>query len=297
MNKARGSVSILVIFIFAILSFLLLFLLSRLERGGLLLEAERDGLKSGYAAESMAHLAYRSTDEEVFRQVLLERDAIALNAPSWDGIAGEKAKISPIRTSGAYTRFSLSADCRYRGIYSRAIVTGELVHPLFAQQDGILSADEIETAGLLPAWKEAFRLWSYAPKDRLPSVVVDRPSEMHYNGGKWILTDGADGQIQTEAKQALDIRSELSVPDGYSTEGLVFLRSGSVLRGTLYVRGVVIAEADSVVEGKIVCDGLCIGYLPMDTVSNFHPRKAERYLANFPEFLECGNIRTKKEFR
>lgn len=298
MTKRRGSIALLAIFIFAIISLLALVIFSRLEDNFLLLRTELDEKQSSYNSESLVYLAKEDLKKEQIVNVVEHRGKFDLPAPAFNGSTVEKAEMSPFIEKGSYTQVQLEVQSSYKSIPTKAILRFNGVHPIFEQEDGVISTKELKEQGVYDKWQKALAdSFSKESKSRASLWMTDKPSTIKKEGNNFIQVS-EDGTQAPLAPMGLQLRWEVASPAVLDVpmdiKGVLWLKRGASIKGDVHVRGVVIREAGSSVEGRMIVDGLLIGDKDEAVHVNYQPRPVEEVFCFFDDFIQPHDFRLKK---
>lgn len=298
MTKRRGSIALLAIFIFAIISLLALVIFSRLEDNFLLLRTELDEKQSSYNSESLVYLAKEDLKKEQIVNVVEHRGKFDLPVPAFNGSTVEKAEMSPFIEKGSYTQVQLEVQSSYKSIPTKAILRFKGVHPIFEQEDGVISTKELKEQGVYDKWQKALGdSFSKESKSRASLWMTDMPSTIKKEG-KNFIQEFADGSQVPLAPMGLKLRWEVASPAVLDVpmdiKGVLWLKKGAGIEGDVHVRGVVIREEGSSVEGRMIVDGLLIGEKDEAIHVNYQPRPVEEVFCFFDDFIQPHDFRLKK---
>lgn len=298
MNKRRGSIALLAIFIFAIISLLALVIFSRLEDNFLLLRTELDEKQSSYNAESLVYLAKEELKKEQIEKVVEVRGKFNLLLPAFNGSTVKKAEMSPFIEKESYTQVQLEVQSSYKSIPATAILRFKAVHPIFEQQDGVISTKEMKEQGVYDTWQKTLAdSFIKEPKSWIVRWKTDKPSTLKKEGRNFIqvFEDGSQAPL---APIAHELRWEVASPTVLDApmdiKGVLWLKKGASIKGDVHLRGVVIREEGSSVEGQMIVDGLLIGEKDEAVHVNFQPRNVEEVFCFFDDFIQPNSFRLKK---
>lgn len=298
MNKRRGSIALLAIFIFAIISLLALVIFSRLEDNFLLLRTELDEKQSSYNAESLVYLAKEELKKEQIEKVVELRGKFNLSPPAFNGSTVKKAEMSPFIEKESYTQVQLEVQSSYKSIPATAILRFKAVHPIFEQQDGVISTKEMKEQGVYDTWQKTLAdSFTKEPKSWVVRWKTDKPSTIKKEGRNFIqiFEDGSQAPL---APIVHELRWEVASPTVLDApmdiKGVLWLKKGASIKGDVHLRGVVIREEGSSVEGQIIVDGLLIGEKDEAVHVNFQPRNVEEVFCFFDDFIQPNSFRLKK---
>lgn len=298
MNKRRGSIALLAIFIFAIISLLALVIFSRLEDNFLLLRTELDEKQSSYNSESLVYLAEEKLKREDIVIVVETQGRFDLPDYDFNNSDVKVSELSPFIEKGSYTQVQLKVNSSYKKIPSEAILRFKGVNPIFEQPDGVLSTKEMKERGVYDKWQKTL---SDSFSKETPSWITrwkaDKPSTLKKEG-KNFIQEFADGTREALAPIALQLRWEVASPVVLDVpmdiKGVLWLKKGSSIKGDIHVRGVVIREEGASVEGQMIVDGLLIGEKDEAVHVNFQPRNVEEVFCFFDDFIQSNSFRLKK---
>lgn len=298
MNKRRGSIALLAIFIFAIISLLALVIFSRLEDNFLLLRTELDEKQSSYNSESLIFLAKEKLKKDDIVKVVEKQGKFDLPASEFNGSSGKKPELSPFIEKGSYTQVQLQVQSSYKKIPSKAILRFKGVNPIFEQPDGVLSTKEMKERGVYDKWQKTL---SDSFSKETPSWITrwkaEKPSTLKKEG-KNFIQEFEDGTREALAPIVLQLRWEVASPVVLDVpmdiKGALWLKKGSSIKGDVHVRGVVIREEGASVEGQMIVDGLLIGEKDEAVHVNFQPRNVEEVFCFFDDFIQSNSFRLKK---
>ena len=298
MTKRRGSIALLAIFIFAIISLLALVIFSRLEDNFLLLRTELDEKQSSYNSESLVYLTKEELKKEQIANVVENRVKLDLPAPSFNDSTMKKAKMTPYIEKGSYTRVQLEVQSSYKSIPSKAILRFKGVNPIFEQPDGVISTKEMKERGVYDTWQKTLAdSFLKETKNWASRWKTDKPSTLKKEGNNFIQVL-EDGSRATLAPVALQLRWEVASPVVLDVpmdiKGVLWLKKGASIKGDIHVRGVVIREEGASVEGQMIVDGLLIGEKDDAIHVNFQPRNVEEVFCFFDDFIQSNSFRLKK---
>ncbi|WP_077075277.1 polymer-forming cytoskeletal protein [Aedoeadaptatus urinae] len=298
MTKRRGSIALLAIFIFAIISLLALVIFSRLEDNFLLLRTELDEKQSSYNSESLVYLAKEELKKEQIVNVVEHRVKLDLPAPAFNSSTVKKAEMSPFVEKGSYTRVQLEVQSSYKSIPSKAILRFKGVNPIFEQPDGVISTKEMKERGVYDTWQKTLAdSFLKETKNWASRWKTDKPSTLKKEGNNFIQVL-EDGSRATLAPVALQLRWEVASPVVLDVpmdiKGVLWLKKGASIKGDIHVRGVVIREEGASVEGQMIVDGLLIGEKDDAIHVNFQPRNVEEVFCFFDDFIQSNSFRLKK---
>lgn len=298
MNKRRGSIALLAIFIFAVISLLALVIFSRLEDNFLLLRTELDEKQSSYNSESLVYLTKEELKKEQIANVVENRAKLDLPAPSFNDSTVKKAEMTPYIEKGSYTRVQLEVQSSYKSIPSKAILRFKGVNPIFEQPDGVISTKEMKERGVYDTWQKTLAdSFLKETKNWASRWKTDKPSTLKKEGNNFIQVL-EDGSRATLAPVALQLRWEVASPVVLDVpmdiKGVLWLKKGASIKGDIHVRGVVIREEGASVEGQMIVDGLLIGEKDDAIHVNFQPRNVEEVFCFFDDFIQSNSFRLKK---
>lgn len=298
MTKRRGSIALLAIFIFAIISLLALVIFSRLEDNFLLLRTELDEKQSSYNSESLVYLTKEELKKEQIANVVENRVKLDLPAPSFNDSTVKKAEMTPYIEKGSYTRVQLEVQSSYKSIPSKAILRFKGVNPIFEQPDGVISTKEMKERGVYETWQKTLAdSFLKETKNWASRWKTDKPSTLKKEGNNFIQVL-EDGSRATLAPVALQLRWEVASPVVLDVpmdiKGVLWLKKGASIKGDIHVRGVVIREEGASVEGQMIVDGLLIGEKDDAIHVNFQPRNVEEVFCFFDDFIQSNSFRLKK---
>lgn len=298
MTKRRGSIALLAIFIFAIISLLALVIFSRLEDSFLLLRTELDEKQSSYNSESLVYLAKEDLKKEQIVNVVEHRGKFDLPAPAFNDSTVKKAEMSPFVEKGSYTQVQLEVQSSYKSIPTKAILRFKAVHPIFEQEDGVISTKEMKEQGVYDKWQKTLAdSFSKESKSRASLWMTDKPSTIKKEGNNFIQ-EFADGSRVPLVPIGIQLRWEVASPAVLDVpmdiKGVLWLKKGASIKGDVHVRGVVIREEGSSVEGRMIVDGLLIGEKDDAIHVNYQPRAVEEVFCFFDDFIQPHDFRLKK---
>lgn len=298
MTRRRGSIALMAIFIFAIISLLSLVIFSRIEDNLLLIRTEKDEKQASYYAESLAYLANEGINKELIARVVQDGTTEQLPAVSFDDVEDKKPMLLPVMEKGTYTALKLETACTYKGISGKATLKFNGVNPLFNQQDGVLSVEEMKDAGVYDNWQSLLEENFIKPsKDGTRLLHTEGPLHLKQKDGRilQVAPDGTESpfldnmrNLRWEMAGALETESPLEMV------GVLWLKKGASVKGNIHLSGVLIREPGSTVEGQIIVDGLLIGEKNGPIKANFQPRSAELHFCFFDDFIEPSGYRLKK---
>ena len=298
MNKRRGSIALLAIFIFAIISLLALVIFSRLEDNFLLLRTELDEKQSSYNAESLVYLAKEELKKEQIEKVVEVRGKFNLSLPAFNGSTVKKAEMSPFIEKESYTQVQLEVQSSYKSIPATAILRFKAVHPIFEQQDGVISTKEMKEQGVYDTWQKTLAdSFIKEPKSWIVRWKTDKPSTLKKEGRNFIqvFEDGSQAPLAPIAHQLRwEVASPTVLDAPMDIKGVLWLKKGASIKGDVHLRGVVIREEGSSVEGQMIVDGLLIGEKDEAVHVNFQPRDVEEVFCFFDDFIQPYSFRLKK---
>lgn len=298
MTKRRGSIALLAIFIFAVISLLALVIFSRLEDNFLLLRTELDEKQSSYNSESLVYLTKEELKKEQISNVVENRAKLDLPAPSFNSSTLKKAEMTPYIEKGSYTRVQLEVQSSYKSIPSKAILRFKGVNPIFEQPDGVISTKEMKERGVYDTWQKTLAdSFLKETKNWASRWKTDKPSTLKKEGNNFIQVL-EDGSRATLAPVALQLRWEVASPVVLDVpmdiKGVLWLKKGASIKGDIHLRGVVIREEGASVEGQMIVDGLLIGEKDDAIHVNFQPRNVEEVFCFFDDFIQSNSFRLKK---
>lgn len=298
MNKRRGSIALLAIFIFAIISLLALVIFSRLEDNFLLLRTELDEKQSSYNAESLVYLAKEELKKEQIEKVVELRGKFNLPLPPFNGSTVKKAEMSPFIEKESYTQVQLEVQSSYKSIPATAILRFKAVHPIFEQQDGVISTKEMKEQGVYDTWQKTLAdSFTKEPKSWVVRWKTDKPSTLKKEGRNFIqvFEDGSQAPLAPIVHQLRwEVASPTVLDAPMDIKGVLWLKKGASIKGDVHLRGVVIREEGSSVEGQMIVDGLLIGEKDEAVHVNFQPRNVEEVFCFFDDFIQPNIFRLKK---
>lgn len=298
MSKRRGAIAIMAIFIFAIISLLAFVIFSRLEDNFLLIGTEKDEKQSSYYTESLAYLAKEGVKKDDLIKIIKHRGELDLSLPTFDGIKAEKAHLSPVKEAGAYTAVELEVASTYRRIRTVAKLRFKGVNPVFEQEDGVISVKEMKELGVYEPWQKILADdFSVTPPMGTTRWTTDRTMTLKREGRNFFQafedeTQAPLSPIGTQLRW--EVCAPVNVEEPLDMNGVLWLKEGAHIRGTIHLRGVLICEEGSVVDGEIIVDGLIIGDKSGSTRVNFQPRPVEETFCFFDEFIQPNHYRMKK---
>lgn len=298
MTKRRGSIALLAIFIFAIISLLALVIFSRLEDNFLLLRTELDEKQSSYNSESLVYLAKENLKKEQIINVVEHRGKFDLPAPVFNDSTVKKAEMSPFIEKGSYTQVQLEVQSSYKSIPTKAILRFQGVHPIFEQEDGVISTKEMKEQGVYDKWQKTLAdSFSKESKSRVSRCKTDKSSIIKKEGNNFIQ-EFADGSRAPLVPIGIQLRWEVASPTVLDVpmdiKGVLWLKKGASIKGDVHVRGVVIREEGASLEGKMIVDGLLIGEKDDAIHVNYQPRAVEEVFCFFDDFIQPHDFRLKK---
>lgn len=300
MTKRRGSIALLAIFIFAIISLLALVIFSRLEDNFLLLHTELDEKQSSYNSESLVYLAEEKLKKEQIEKVVEVRGKFNLPAPAFNGSIVKKAEMSPFIEKGSYTQVQIEVQSSHKSIPSTAVLRFKAVHPIFEQEDGVISTQVMKEQGVYDTWQKTLAdSFLKEPKSWVVRWTTDKPSTLKKEGRNFIqaFEDGSQAPL---APILYQLRWEVASPTVLGApmdiKGVLWLKKGASIKGDVHVRGVVIREEGSSVEGQMIVDGLLIGEKDDAVHVNYQPRLVEEVFCFFDDFIQPHGFRLKKHY-
>lgn len=298
MSRRRGSIALMAIFIFAVISLLSLVIFSRIEDNLLLLRAEKDEKQASYYAESLAYLANDGVDKKRITDVIRLQAVRDLPPVEMDGVRDANPRLAPIKEEGHYTALRLSTACTYKGIGGKANLIFHGVNPLFNQEDGVLSVEEMKDAGIYEAWQPKLQAsFEKLPETGVLSLKTLAPLHLRQRDGKLVEVSEEDKEmpfLEGTKKLRWEIASGVAIESPLDISGVLWLKKDSSVKGDIHVEGVVIREPGAAVEGQVVVDGLLIGEKAGPIKSNFQPRAVESTFYFFDDFIKPGGYRLKK---
>lgn len=322
MKKTQGAISILVLFIFLILSFLVLFLVLSLEQRSLTYSNDYDGLQSSYISESLALATYEnlSYEQDIYGQVLRE-GSFPIEGVSFNGFQPQKASIYKFREETQdLSKFCIDISSEYKNISSRAQLMGNLINPIFNQvEDGILDGEDLKNNGLDRSFFDALYGDFYKSNRNFSGdkILISQPMVAQMKGSNIeffpsIVDGGLDPLNQTGPQafsvprplniilyEILEVEGDLSVRGPANMRGLVIVKNGAKLRieDSFSLEGVFLVEEGGVIEGQIGVNGLLINLTqgPIPGRKIFSPTLLENCLVGFeglikPEFLYIKKV-------
>ncbi|MDD7363849.1 MAG: hypothetical protein SPI65_01895 [Peptoniphilus sp.] len=299
MSKKRASVSIMALFIFAVMAFLALFLFSRIEHRTVLEDTRRDAIQSGYDAESLLYLAWEDVEPEEFAKLMTYGGTRERPKPSFRGVTADHSTLSTERRDGAYSGFVLNVASTYRGIRATAILKGNLVDPVFDVENGILNLEENS------AHREAVAPWIRGLSEDFSGYGngsdaswTCEEGELTYRAGDYLLREEgrADQSFRAQLPARGCVAKKLTLKTPLDMKGLVVFEDGATIEGVIRIEGVCLAKGEVDIDGDVICRGLYIGK-PNDAVRvHADPRATEKVLARFPGFVSPNAIRVKKVY-
>ncbi|MDY3118643.1 MAG: polymer-forming cytoskeletal protein [Peptoniphilus sp.] len=298
MSKRRGSIALMAIFIFAIVSLLALVIFSRLEDNLLLLDTEKDEKQSSYYAESLAYLARREIKRAQLESVLSFGREFTLPKPEFENIRAEKVQLVPVREEGRYSAVKLETWCTYKGIHTVAQLYFQGVNPLFDQKDGVLSTEEMREEGVYDRWKIALEeQFVKTPPSNITQRTSDKAVTIRRKGTSYVQV--SEEGIEKDFSPVMgtlrwEVAGLVKVEGPMEIRGVLWLKPGAHIEGDVHVEGVLIREAGSAVDGSLVVDGLLMGEKTGSIRANFQPRNVEKVFCFFDEFIKPNDYRLKK---
>lgn len=298
MSRRRGSIALMAVFLFAVISLLSLVIFSRIEDNLLLLGAEKDEKQASYYAESLAYLANEGVSKKRIIDVIQLGGSYHLPAVSMDDVSDEHPRLSCVAEKGSYTAVKLEISCTYKGIGAKANLRFEGVNPLFIQEDGVLSVEEMNNAGVYEAWQPMLaESFAKLPEAGVRSVITREPLHLKQKDGKIVQVMEENQEIpfhENTGKLRWEIESAVETKNPLEVTGVLWLKKGSSLKGDVHVKGVLIREPGATVEGQMVVDGLLIGENTGPIRANFQPRPVEQSFYFFDDFIKPSGYRLKK---
>lgn len=298
MSRRRGSIAIMAIFIFAVISLLALVIFSRIEDNLLLLRAEKDEKQASYYAESLAYLANEGIDHKMIADVIRSGKICDLPAVSIDEARDVHPRLSSVSEKGSYTALKLETACKVKGISAGAHLCFRGVNPLFIQEDGVLSIEEMKDAGVYERW-QSMLVASFLKEPEIGVLPINTQQSLHLRqkDGKLVQINGENEEIPF-LENTRNLRWEISNPvktdSPLDINGVLWLKKGSSITGDVHVKGVLIRDPGAAVEGQMVVDGLLIGEKSGPIRVNFQPRPVERSFYFFDDFIKPTGYRLKK---
>ena len=298
MSSRRGSIALMAVFIFAVISLLSLVIFSRIEDNLLLLRAEKDEKQASYYAESLAYLAKENLNQKMISDVIYAGAKLNLPAVAMDGARDRSPLLMPINEEGSYTDVKLSTACKYRGIEAKANLLFHAVNPIFTQEDGVLSVEEMKEAGVYEPWQPMLEAsFNKPPEPGVHRLNTQEPFHIRQREGKFVQVSEGDREIpilEGRKKLRWEIASFVEAESPLDVNGVLWLKKGSRIKGDVHVKGVLIREPGAAVEGQMVVDGLLIGEKAGPIRANFQPRSVESTFYFFDDFIKPGGYRLKK---
>lgn len=300
MTKRRGSIALLAIFIFAIISLLALVIFSRLEDNFLLLRTELDEKQSSYNSESLAYLAEEELKREQIEKVVEVRGKFNLPVPDFNSGTVKKAEMSPFIEKGSYTQVQLEVQSSYKEIPATAVLRFKAVHPIFEQEDGVISTQEMKERGVYDTWQKTLAdSFVKEPKSWVVRWKTDKPSTLKKEDRNFIqvFEDGSQAPLAPVVQQLRwEVASPVVLDAPMDIKGVLWLKKGASIKGDIHVRGVVIREEGASVEGQMIVDGLLIGEKDEAVHVNYQPRNVEEVFCFFDDFIQPHDFRLKKHY-
>lgn len=300
MTKRRGSIALLAIFIFAIISLLALVIFSRLEDNFLLLRTELDEKQSSYNSESLVYLAEEELKRDQIEKVVEVRGKFNLPAPDFNSGTVKKAEIFPFIEKGSYTQVQIEVQSSYKEIPSTAVLRFKAVHPIFEQEDGVISTKEMKERGVYDTWQKTLAdSFVKEPKSWVVRWKTDKPSTLKKEGRNFIqvFEDESQAPLAPIVQQLRwEVASPVVLEAPMDIKGVLWLKKGASIKGDVHVRGVVIREEGASVEGQMIVDGLLIGEKDEAVHVNYQPRNVEEVFCFFDDFIQPHDFRLKKHY-
>lgn len=317
MKKTSGGISILVLFVFLIITFILLYLLMTLEQRISINKNMYDGLQSSYYSESVAYLAEEGIDIEKYME-LYENSKVKLEAITFsDG----KTKSIELRREkygeNNFTNYLIEVEGEYKRIPSRAIIKGSLVDPIFFQEDGLLLESELinskNYSKIIDSIKTDFFSQNKYINGKIYTInesTCGRRSSTLITFSPLLKMDLEQGDseeveplstfdLNKNEHNVLIINDEVQFQGDIQFKGLIIVRPGGKLNleNSLSIEGVCIVENEGKVGGMLNCKGLCINlsHNLMDLNSTYNTENIEKYLYLLDGFVNPNMKYLKKE--
>lgn len=297
MNKRRASVSLMAVFVFAVVALVATFVFSRIEHRTILDDNERDALESGYCAESLAYLAWSRLDQTDFIKLLGSNETRTLERPAFHEAFVKQVTLMPEREQGAYSTLRLTVTSTYKGIPSTAILKGELVNPIFSRPNGVLKPTQDKTS-TIHRWLKDLEADFSVYKRSGEVIWTVKDGELSYQNGRYLLkeVDGKEQSFIPAASMRGKIDGKLLLRTPLDMQGIVVIEEGAQIEGVLRIKGVIFAKGPFTLNGSLYCEGLYIGEAENSVHAVFHPRYVERALRYFPGFIAPNKFHMKKVY-
>ena len=298
MSKRSGSVSLMAVMIFCILSLLCLYLFSRIETQSVTEMVAGDSVQSGYYAESLAYLAWRNLNEEKLASVM-NRATQELSRPSYKEVSAQSATLKRIEEEGKYSGFSLSTRAKYKGILATAYLNGELVNPVFYDESGHIAYDDDGFQKIVSSWIKSLESnpsYMKGPNDEL--WITQNGDRIEYSDRRYHIIRGEEeiGTFTSSFPVRGFLKGSVLLKSPVAMKGLVFINEDTVVQGDLQVKGVCILKRGCKIEGHLSCDGLILGDMPEGVSVAFNPGQVESVLHAFPKFIKVHDLHMKKTY-
>lgn len=318
MKKESGGIAILVLFVFLILSLLLLYMLSSLELRVKLSNNMYDGAQSSYISESLAQIVLMEKLNSNQIPLLYEKKSLEFENISFG--EGVSEKISIRRNLGDeenYSSFILEVAARYREIESKAQIVGDLVDPVFFQMDGILERSEMNQLVFFDDFLMALEGKIGEGNKNINGDQLYIRQEEKYRTRvksstlfleKYLEDDNLIEETSVQEKKSLDINllrnnfltinGSLQFTDETEYRGIIRINKGGrlELNSKLSISGLLILEEGARIDGPIYVEGLVIdlGAENKNLPAKLDCETVEKLLYKLDGFLVCDPKKIKK---
>ncbi|MDO5301020.1 MAG: hypothetical protein Q4E76_00740 [Tissierellia bacterium] len=245
-TRKKGSIMLMALFAFLVVSLFLLWILALVEQRTKLYANGLDGLQGGYLAETAVYRGYLDLDPALLARRIQSQGEVEL---PYTGEGKGRLTLHIQREAGKFPHFLLKGEVTHKKITAMSILKGEFFPGVLNQRDGILSPREVEEAELWSTLNE------YVPNVREREVLrIDRPFSLEVSGYWMILryeTEPQGAPVEGEDPEQAPVEGE--DPQGAPEAGETPPEASPVQEERIFIPSVQYMEFNA--PGKILGSG------------------------------------------